>query len=54
MNLYERIRADIVDGSFQPGDSLVETALATRYGISRTPIREALHRLAHDGLEVGS
>lgn len=50
MNLYERIRADIVDGSFQPGDSLVETALATRYGISRTPIREALHRLAHDGL----
>lgn len=50
MNVYQRIRADIIGGQFQPGDPLIETALASRYGISRTPIREALHRLAHDGL----
>lgn len=47
---YERLRADIVAGEFGPGDSLAEIALGTRYGTSRTPIREALQRLESDML----
>lgn len=47
---YRRIRADILDGAFPTGSVLHETALTDRYGVSRTPIREALARLEHDGL----
>lgn len=47
---YRRIRSDILNGSFPTGTVLHETALTDRYGVSRTPIREALARLEHDGL----
>lgn len=47
---YRRIRQDILDGAFPAGTVLHETALTERYGVSRTPIREALARLEHDGL----
>lgn len=47
---YRRIRQDILDGVFSAGTVLHETALTDRYGVSRTPIREALARLEHDGL----
>jgi DNA-binding GntR family transcriptional regulator len=47
---YARLRKDILDGVFAPGTVLLETALSTRYGVSRTPVREALGRLAQDGL----
>lgn len=47
---YQRLRADILDGTFAPGAELHETRLAETYGASRTPIREALNWLAHDGL----
>lgn len=43
--VYERIREAIVRGEFAPGEPLGEVALARRYGTSRTPVREALHRL---------
>jgi DNA-binding GntR family transcriptional regulator len=43
--VYERIREAIVSGEFAPGESLGEVALARRFGTSRTPVREALHRL---------
>lgn len=42
---YERIRESILVGDFAPGQILSENALAERFGASRTPIREALHRL---------
>ncbi|RRO18415.1 GntR family transcriptional regulator [Saccharopolyspora rhizosphaerae] len=48
--VYERLRGEIVDGTFDAGANLVELALAERYGTSRTPIREALRRLEQDGL----
>lgn len=50
MSVYERIRTDVIVGKFAPGTPLIETSLARDYGISRTPIREALLRLEHDGL----
>lgn len=43
--VYEQIREAIVRGEFAPGESLGEVALARRFGTSRTPVREALHRL---------
>jgi DNA-binding GntR family transcriptional regulator len=41
---------DILEGRLAPGQQLVETALASEYGVSRTPIREALQLLVKDGL----
>lgn len=42
---YERIRESILVGELAPGQILSENALAERFGASRTPVREALHRL---------
>lgn len=39
----------IVENRCEPGTSLTEEALAAQFGISRTPVREALHRLAEEG-----
>jgi len=47
---YHRIVADIRAGVLTPGDRLTETDLATRLGISRTPVREAIRQLEADGL----
>lgn len=54
-SVYTRLREGIVHGTYAAGEPLVETALAARFGISRTPVREALRRLEQDGLvERGS
>lgn len=44
------IRQAILDGQLKPGERLKESALAETFGISRTPIREALMMLQTDGL----
>lgn len=44
------LEADIVTGAFKPGDRLDEQSLADRFGVSRTPLREALGHLAATGL----
>ncbi len=40
----------ILNGEMTPGDRLKEVELARRFGLSRTPVREALHRLEVQGL----
>ena len=47
---YELILSSIDEGVFRPGDRLVESELAERFGVSRTPIREALQRLETQSL----
>jgi DNA-binding GntR family transcriptional regulator len=47
---YEALRADIVEWRLLPGQVLGEVEQSERFGISRTPIREALSRLTADGL----
>jgi DNA-binding GntR family transcriptional regulator len=49
---HAAIRESIVSGSFVMGQRLVETQLASDLGMSRAPIREALQRLAKEGLVV--
>lgn len=44
------LERDILDGSLRPGDRLAIAQLAARYGISQTPLREALTHLAARGL----
>ncbi len=46
----ERIRQMALDGRFIEGERIVEDRIATELGISRTPLREALHRLAEEGI----
>lgn len=47
---YEMILEAIDVGLYKPGDRLVESELAERFGVSRTPIREALQRLETQSL----
>lgn len=49
-SVYDEIRDAIVAGSIKPGQILSENQLATDFGTSRTPVREALHRLEIESL----
>lgn len=46
----ERLRSDILDGAFAPGERLPEVALAERYAVGRGSIRSALVELRAEGL----
>ncbi|MCP3802175.1 GntR family transcriptional regulator [Allokutzneria sp. A3M-2-11 16] len=48
--VYLALRQRIVSGQLSDGSRLVETRLATRFNVSRTPVREAVKRLTADGL----
>ncbi|MCP2283791.1 DNA-binding transcriptional regulator, GntR family [Promicromonospora umidemergens] len=52
--IYDGLRADIQDGSLRPGEPMREMAIAERFGVSRTPVREALRRLEHDRMLASS
>ena len=51
-DVYRRLRDAIVDGTFTPGEQVKDGELADWLGVSRTPVREALLRLAMSGLVV--
>jgi DNA-binding GntR family transcriptional regulator len=48
--VYQTLRASVRNGKILPGQALQEVQLAAQLGVSRTPVREALTRLASDGL----
>jgi DNA-binding GntR family transcriptional regulator len=48
--IVERLRDDIFSGRLEPGLRLVECDLTARFAVSRGPVREALRRLAAEGL----
>jgi DNA-binding GntR family transcriptional regulator len=54
--VYEHLKLEILSGALEAGARLAEIPLSERLGVSRTPVREAMQRLAQDGLvqvEVG-
>jgi len=46
----DKIRGDILEGRFKPGERLVEDKLSAELGVSRVPVREALRGLSMEGL----
>ena len=48
--VYQFLKEDICSGVFRPGQRLQEVSIANQYKVSRSPVREALRRLAADGL----
>ena len=51
-DIFEVVQSEILEGLLQPGDRVKEASLAQRFGLSRTPVREALRRLETRGLLV--
>jgi DNA-binding GntR family transcriptional regulator len=51
--VYESLRSALIEGRFEPGERLRTSELAADLGVSITPVREAIFRLASDrGLEI--
>lgn len=47
--LFEHIRDEIISMTLRPGEKIPETQLADKFGVSRTPVREALAKLSAEG-----
>lgn len=50
--VFVTLRKQILRGELKPGERLMEISLANKLGVSRTPIREAIRKLEHEGLVV--
>ena len=50
LEVYVELEEEILSGALARGTALGEIALSSRLGVSRTPIRSAIHRLAEEGL----
>jgi DNA-binding GntR family transcriptional regulator len=50
--VFNTLRQAILTGELQPGERLMEISLANRLGVSRTPVREAIHKLEQEGLVI--
>jgi DNA-binding GntR family transcriptional regulator len=48
--VYLKLEEEILGGQLKRGDALTEMSVSARLGVSRTPVRAALHRLAEEGL----
>jgi DNA-binding GntR family transcriptional regulator len=49
-HVFENLKQAIIRGDLAPGDRIVETQVAEALDISRTPVREAIHKLEREGL----
>ncbi len=49
-HVFDSLKQAIIRGNMSPGDWLVESHIADTLGISRTPVREAIHKLEREGL----
>nr|WP_263314721.1 GntR family transcriptional regulator [Mammaliicoccus sp. Marseille-Q6498] len=45
LSVYQQIRNDIINGEFKNNEKITESKLASRYNVSRTPVREAIKQL---------
>ena len=50
LSVTDRLRSLILSRQLKPGERLLQNELAANLGVSRTPLREALHKLASEGL----
>lgn len=48
--IADRLRQRILQGEWSPGEDINEADIANQLGVSRTPVREALKLLSHEGL----
>ena len=48
--IYSDLRAELVSLQRRPGEAISEAAIAVSYGVSRTPVREAILKLSDEGL----
>lgn len=48
--VFTEVRRDILSCDLRPGETLSEAELARRYGVSKTPVRDAMQRLEQEGL----
>ena len=49
-SVFERIEGDILSGKYKKGETFTESKLSELFGVSRTPIREAIRRLEQEDL----
>ena len=48
--VYDLLRTKIIDGEYQPGDKLDIYKLSDEFGVSRSPVKDAINQLVYDGL----
>ncbi len=48
--VFKKLEEEILNGALKAGENLTELRISARLGVSRTPVREAIHRLEQDGL----
>ena len=48
--VFRTLRRQILMGELKPGERLMEVKLTKKLGVSRTPVREAIHMLETEGL----
>ena len=50
--IADRLRQEVLQGQWSPGETINDGMLAARYGVQRAPVREAMQQLSQEGLGV--